>query len=347
MAASMADGLVITDLEDRALYVNGRVTSITGYWREDLIGTVIAEKVLTPEGQAEVARRTSNRRSGDSDRYTVEMVRKDGVHRWIEIGGAPLRDATGKIVGTVGTMTDVTDRRSMEEVREQMVSVVSHELRTPLTALSASLKLLAREVPEGDQRAERLVGLAVRNADRMLGLVNDLLDLERLESSVPVLKLGDVPVEELVTQTIDLLSPLADERQVRLIAEPTNCVVRADRERVTQVLLNLIANAVKFSPDGGPVHIGTQRCAEKIEIFVRDEGRGIPADRLPTLFRRFAQVHEDDALRKKGAGLGLAISRAIVEQHGGRIWAENAPNGGAVFRFTLPSSDLSPEPSEG
>lgn len=341
MASSMADGLVITDLEDRALYVNGRVTQITGYWREELIGTVIAEKVLTPGGQAEVARRTGSRRTGESDRYTVEMIRKDGVHRWLEIGGAPLRDENGKIVGTVGTMTDVTDRRSMEEVREQMVSVVSHELRTPLTALGASLKLLAREVPEGDERAEKLVSLAIRNSDRMLGLVNDLLDLERLESATPVLKFSDIRAETLIGQAVELLTPLADQRHVRLIAEDTTCIVRADRERVSQVLLNLIANAIKFSPDGGPVRIGTQHCADKVEIYVRDEGRGIPADRLPTLFRRFAQVHEDDALRKKGAGLGLAISRAIVEQHGGRIWAENAPDAGSVFRFTLPAGDPS------
>jgi two-component system sensor histidine kinase VicK len=344
MAASMADGVVITDLDDHALYINGRVTQITGYWREELLGTVIADKILTPEGRATVARNTDSRRSGESNRYTVEMIRKDGTHRWLEIGGAPLRDAAGKIVGTVGTITDVTDRHSAEEVREQMVSVVSHELRTPLTALGAALKLLRREVPEGDERAERLLGLAVRNSDRMLGLVNDLLDLERLESSASVLKLTEFPVAELIEQAIDLLEPLAAERQVRLIAEDTTCVVRADRERVSQVLLNLVANAIKFSPDAGPVRIGTQRCAEKVEIFVRDEGRGIPEDRLQTLFRRFAQVHEDDSLRKKGAGLGLAISRAIVEQHGGRIWAENAPNGGSVFRFTLPAGGSTPAP---
>jgi two-component system sensor histidine kinase VicK len=337
MASSMADGVVITDLDDHALYVNGRVTQITGYWREELIGKVIADMILTPEGKAAVARNTNSRRTGESNRYTVEMIRKDGARRWLEIGGAPLRDAAGSIVGTVGTMTDVTDRRSAEEMREQMVSVVSHELRTPLTALGASLKLLQREVPNGDQRAGRLLGMAIRNSDRMLGLVNDLLDLERLESSASLLRVSDFKVAELIAQAIDMLTPLADERQVRLIAEDTTCVVCADRERVSQVLLNLIANAIKFSPDGGPVRIGAQQCAERIEIFVRDEGRGIPEDRLPTLFRRFAQVHDDDALRKKGAGLGLAISRAIVEQHGGRIWAENAPNGGSVFRFTLPA----------
>jgi PAS domain S-box-containing protein len=338
MASSMADGVVITDLDDRALYVNGRVTQITGYWREELLGSIIADKVLTPEGRAAVKRHTDSRRTGESSRYTVEMIRKDGARRWLEIGGAPFRDAHGKIVGTVGTMTDVTDRRSAEEMREQLVSVVSHELRTPLTALGAALKLLSREVPEGDERAERLLTLAIRNSDRMLGLVNDLLDLERLESSASVLKFSDFAVSDLIAQAIDLLTPLAAERQVRLIPESTTCTVRADQERVSQVLLNLIANAIKFSPDGGPVRIGAQRCGEKVEIYVRDEGRGIPEDRLPTLFRRFAQVHEDDALRKKGAGLGLAISRAIVEQHGGRIWAENAPNGGAVFRFTLLSS---------
>jgi signal transduction histidine kinase len=154
--------------------------------------------------------------------------------------------------------------------------------------------------------------------------------------------LTNVPVAALITQAIELLTPVAAERHVRLVTEETTGVVRADRERITQVLLNLIANAIKFSPDGGPVHVGTRQCADKIEIFVRDEGRGIPADRLATLFRRFVQVHEDDARRKKGAGLGLAISRAIVEQHGGQIWAENAPNGaGAVFRFTLPAGDPS------
>jgi PAS domain S-box-containing protein len=339
MAESMGEGVAITDLADCALYVNDRLVAMTGYSREELVGNILADIVFTPAGRAEVAKRTAERVEGVSTRYQVEMVRKNGEHRWVEIGGAPFRDAHGSIIGTVGTITDVTERHTVDEARAQIVGIVSHELRTPLTALAGSLKLLEREVPEGDERAARLVGLANRNTQRMLRLVNDLLDLERLESGGGAeLDLAPHAIATLAAEAAEIVGPIADERQITIGLDATDARVRADADRIKQVLINLIGNAIKFSPDGGHVAVGASQRGSFIDVYVRDQGRGIPANRLPLLFQRFSQVHVDDARRKKGAGLGLAISRAIVEQHGGRIRAESPPSGGSVFRFTLPSA---------
>jgi signal transduction histidine kinase len=292
--------------------------------------------IFTPAGRAEVARRTEERKTGLSARYQVEMVRKNGEHRWVEIGGSPFRDGSGAIIGTVGTITDVTERHSAEEARAQIVGIVSHELRTPLTALTGSLKLLERGVPPGDSRVAKLLELAVRNSQRLLRLVNDLLDLERMESGRPVLDIHEIDIRSVAERAIEVVEPLADERQIDLVLDSENLLVRADADRILQVLINLLGNAIKFSPDGAAVKIGAIRQGATVEVCVQDHGRGIPPDRLPTLFQRFSQVDIDDARRKKGAGLGLAISRAIVDQHGGRIWAESPATGGALFRFTLP-----------
>lgn len=335
IAESMTDGVAITDLADCALYVNDRVVAMSGYSRDELIGHNLGKTILTAEGRDEVMRHTAGRVQGSSDRYQVEMIRKDGVRRWVEIGGAPYRGADGTVIGTVGVMTDVTERRSIEELRSQMVGVVSHELRTPLTALTGALKLLKREAPPDDVKTNNLVDLATRSAERLLRLVNDLLDLERLEAGVD-LQLTTVRAGSVIEHAVEMLAPLAGDNGVTLVSGKSDETVRADVERITQVLINLIGNAIKFSPAGGTVTIGTSCAGDMVELFVRDEGRGIPADRLDTLFKRFAQVHADDARRMKGAGLGLAISRTIVEQHGGKIWATNAEAGGAVFHFTLP-----------
>jgi PAS domain S-box-containing protein len=339
MAESMGEGVAITDLADCALYVNDRLVAMTGYSREELVGKILADIVFTPAGRVEVAKRTAERAEGVSTRYQVELVRKNGEHRWVEIGGAPFRDAHGSIIGTVGTITDVTERHTVDEARAQIVGIVSHELRTPLTALAGSLKLLEREVPEGDERAARLVGLANRNTQRMLRLVNDLLDLERLESGrESELDLALHAIATLAAEAVEIVGPIADERGITISLDATEARVRADADRIRQVLINLIGNGIKFSPDGGHVTVGASQRGSFVDVYVRDQGRGIPEDRLPLLFQRFSQVHVDDPRRRKGAGLGLAISRAIVEQHGGRIWAESPPSGGAVFRFTLPAA---------
>jgi signal transduction histidine kinase len=172
----------------------------------------------------------------------------------------------------------------------------------------------------------------------MLRLVNDLLDLERLESSSSTLSMACVSMQALAADAIATLTPLAQEAGVELVDQSTEVDARADRDRIEQVLLNLVGNAIKFSPPGGHVTVAIRERDGWIEVDVVDEGRGIPEDRLKTLFRRFAQIDLDDARRKKGAGLGLAISRAIIDQHGGRIWAENGASGGSVFRFTLPAA---------
>ncbi len=232
---------------------------------------------------------------------------------------------------------DLTERRRIERMKDQMIGIVSHELRTPIGSVQGALQLLSRLLPADLPAREReLIALASRNAERLLRLVNDLLDLERLESGAATVDRQNVALAEAFTAAQDATQPIADAAEVRLLWDAAGLRVSADADRVAQVVINLVGNAVKFSPRGGAVHVSALAQGEMCEVRVADEGRGIPPEDLDRVFERFAQVEHADAKQKGGTGLGLAIARAIVLGHGGRIWVESAVGRGSTFHFTLP-----------
>lgn len=234
---------------------------------------------------------------------------------------------------------DVTEERRVARLKDEMIGVVSHELRTPIGAVQGALRLLEHRLGSGLGTQERdLFALASRNSDRLLTLVNDLLDLERLEDGRLPLAFTDVPLERVFAVARDAVALAARTAGVTLRFAPTDAVVRADADRLAQVLVNLAGNAIKFTPAGGAVSVATADDGAEWRVTVRDEGRGIPADELERIFERFTQVERRDATEKGGSGLGLAIARAIVLAHGGRIWAESAPGQGATFAFTVPKA---------
>lgn len=231
------------------------------------------------------------------------------------------------------------DLRRSERVKDEFVSVVGHELRTPLTSIRGSLGLLAGGlVGELPQEAANMVALAMDNTDRLVRLVNDILDIERMDSGHLPLQRAPVQVSELVRQSEQALRGAAQDAGVRLRAEVQELSVCADGDRVVQALVNLLGNAIKFSPRDSVVTVAvTVGRGDGCAVFsVADSGRGIPADQLETVFERFNQVDVSDARERGGSGLGLAIARGIVESHGGRLWAESIPGQGSTFRFTLP-----------
>lgn len=228
-------------------------------------------------------------------------------------------------------------------VKDELIALVSHELRQPLGAIRGALRLLANsEAPwraAMDERDAALLAMADRNADRLTRLVNDLLDLERLEAGATALARREVATAELVAQLRDVAGPAAEAAGVRLVLDVAPGTARLDADRVAQVLLNLVDNAIKFTPPGrevrleGGVDDGPPRA---LRLTVRDEGRGIPEEMLGSIFERFTQVEPADATVRGGAGLGLAICRAIVEQHGGTIRAERLAERGTAFHVVLP-----------
>jgi signal transduction histidine kinase len=265
--------------------------------------------------------------------------------RFLPPGGAPV-EVEGRLVPVVkrGTLrgirffgNDVTDARQIERAKDQLIGVVSHELRTPIGAVQGALQLLTRLLPSDlGEKPKELLALASRNAARLLALVNDLLDLERLEAGQLTMERRSVSIAEIFAIARDATAPLAEQRGVKLEWDPGELVVSADPDRLARVVINLVGNAVKFTPDGKRVTISAAQTAEDIVVRVHDEGRGIPPEAIDRIFERFTQVARSDAVEKGGSGLGLTIARAIVLAHGGRIWVESEMGQGSTFSFSLP-----------
>lgn len=275
---------------------------------------------------------------GDAHAVDLEL-------RLLPPGGQPLELAVrlvpnllhGQVRGVRLYARDITESRRVERLKDQMIGIVSHELRTPIGAIQGSLQLLGRLLPADTGPREReLIALASRNTHRLLSLVNDLLDLEKLEAGDALLELEDTPLAEVFAVARDATETVATRQGVTLRWDDAGAVVRADAARLAQVVINLVGNAVKFSPRDGTVRIRTLRDDDRWRVDVVDEGRGIPARDLQRIFERFTQVAKSDATEKGGSGLGLAIARAIVLRHGGRIWVESEEGQGSSFSFTVP-----------
>lgn len=267
--------------------------------------------------------------------------RKDGVGFPVEYIATPILEED-RIVGSVVTFRDITERLEVDRMKDEFVSVVSHELRTPLTSIRGSLGLLASgmlgSLPE---RGQRMLEIAAQNTDRLVRLINDILDIERIESGKVRMEPGLVKSEALVEEVVETVMGMAVKADVRIETTVQPVTFWADGDRFIQVLTNLLSNAVKFSPEGGVVELRCRREGSEVIFTVSDHGRGIPVDKQESIFGRFQQVDASDSREKGGTGLGLAIARSIVAQHEGRIWVESEPGMGSRFHVALPLSDSS------
>lgn len=232
---------------------------------------------------------------------------------------------------------DITERRAIETMKNEFISIVSHELRTPLTAIRGALGLLSTgALNNNPQRMQRLIEIASIDTERLVRLVNDILDLERLESGKVTLVKEFCDVANLIDQSVAAIRLLAEKDNITLSISPISAQVWAAPDSIIQVLANLLSNAIKFSPANSAIWIVAEVQDDWVLFQVKDQGRGIPSDKLELIFRRFQQVDASDSRSKGGTGLGLAICQSIVEQHGGQIWVESILGSGSIFYFTLP-----------
>lgn len=267
-------------------------------------------------------------------------LRADGRTIPVEVTATPMSQ-DGHVRGAVVVFRDITARREMDRLKNESVSMVSHELRTPLTAIRGSLGLLSGGAfGRLDPQAARMVDVAVDSTDRLNRLVDDFLDIERIESGTLPIEVGVHIVEDLVGAAVTQLRVIAAASHVGVGVGQVDGWVRGDGDRVVQILLNLLSNAVKFSPRQSTVEVTTTVLGNEVEFCVRDRGRGVPPHKLDRLFTRFFQVDNSDARDKAGFGLGLPITQSLVDRMGGRIWAENNPGPGMAFRFRLPGGEL-------
>ncbi|HWC20167.1 MAG TPA: CHASE3 domain-containing protein [Terriglobales bacterium] len=230
---------------------------------------------------------------------------------------------------------DLTRRRQISRMKSEFVSVVSHELRTPLTSIHGSLGLLASGLL-GSQKGKRMLEIAASNTDRLIRLINDILDVEKLDSGEVEMHRTVCSASDLMSRAADVMRPMAEEHRTTLVTGQSDKLIQADADRILQCLTNLLSNAIKFSDPGGTISMNATVMGAYLRFAVSDHGRGIPADMHVSIFERFHQVDASDSRRKGGTGLGLAITRSIVQQHGGAIWVESEVGKGSTFFFTIP-----------
>lgn len=339
-----AVGITYTDLDGPTILdANSTFAEMVGYSPQELRG---GDYSRFAQGDFKGADRAlaAAIRSGQVDHLQQELGYRSagGATRQAMLSVSTVRDEQGRPSHVVGIFEDITRRRQAERAKEEFVSIVGHELRTPLTSIRGSLGLLANGLlGELPQEAEHMVALALQNTDRLVRLVNDILDIERIDSGHLPLERAPVQAAELVRQSIQALQGTAEDAGVRLGAEAQELTVCADADRIVQTLVNLIANAIKFSPRGSCVRIAVSQGEGCAQFSVSDSGRGIPAEKLDSIFERFNQVDLSDSREKGGSGLGLAIARGIVESHGAHLWAQSEPGQGSSFHFALPLAGAS------
>ncbi|MCY1075596.1 ATP-binding protein [Archangium lansingense] len=348
---SSLDGIISLDETGRILEFSPAAESIFRLSRaqalgRDFLSLALAATVM-PEQRATVARSLrADAAPGRATRLELQGLRADGNSFPAELTFLRVRsDGPARFTTYV---RDITERREVERLKNEFVSTVSHELRTPLTSIRGSLGLLEGGVlGELPPQAQDMVRIARTNTERLIRLINDILDLEKMESGKLELKLQSVETAEVIEATFSGVQGMADSAKVRLNAEAGGAgPVRADRDRLIQVLTNLVSNAIKFSPPDCQVEVRAARDARgQVRFSVVDQGPGIPLDQRDRLFGKFQQLDSSDTRTKGGTGLGLAISQAIVEQHGGRIEVHSEPGQGATFTFSLTALRVGSGPS--
>lgn len=270
--------------------------------------------------------------------YENDIVLHDGSLRSVDITYIPHFDEQKTVKGFFALTSDISDRKAIERMKDEFISVVSHELRTPLTSLHSALKILATgQLGLLSTDGQQMLEIADDSAERLVRLVNNVLDLQRIESGKVIMDRHAYNAADLMIQATEAMQPMAQQLEVTLITKPANIPICVDADYILQALTNLLSNAIKFSSQGGKVWLTIEYWEREVLCRVRDEGQGIPADKLESIFERFHQVDSSDSRKKGGTGLGLAICRKIIEQHGGRIWAESVPGQGSTFSFTLPA----------
>lgn len=326
------------DIGGNVNYVNPFFLKLTGYTNPEVLGENWFKNFLTSSNKPSIQVVSSEVLAHNyHPYYQNSILLKSGDERFIAWNNTILQDSEGTIIGTISIGEDITERKKIDEIKDEFIGIVSHELRTPLTAIQMSLGLIQTGIyDKKPEKARRMIEIALLDTHRLVNLVNDILDLERIDSGRVVLEKTVCKAADLMQQAIERIQAIATQEQITLTFTPTDVEVWAAPDTIIQTLTNLLGNAIKFSPAQSTIHLSAEIQTDFVLFQVCDRGRGIPADQLELIFGRFQQVDASDSREKGGTGLGLSICQSIIERHGGKIWAESSLGEGSTFFFTLP-----------
>jgi two-component system phosphate regulon sensor histidine kinase PhoR len=325
---NMADGVVITDGEGRVRLINPAAARLLSAGEEAALGRPFAQ-VARDHRLIGLWQQCCER--NEEQFASVEVGR---LGPFLQAIATPLREAGSQ--ASLVILQDLTHIRRLETVRRDFISNISHELRTPLASLQALVDTLRDGALDDPPAARHFLDRMETEVEALTQMVQELLELSRIESGQAPMRLIPTPVADVVFPPVERLRPQAERAGLGITIDlpPDLPPVLADAERAQQVLTNLVHNAIKFTPSGGQVTLSVQPVGEEVVLSVRDTGVGIPAEDLPRIFERFYKA--DRARSGGGTGLGLAIAKHIVQAHGGRIWAESVEGKGATFYVALP-----------
>lgn len=354
--------MFILDMNGNFIKMNKSGLNILGCKEEELNGSPLS-KWITPESFNVYQERMAARLSGKSIKPSelIEVICMNGEHRWVETNTRAIKEGTG-LIEIHGIARDITEKRRLEEklreyheklqhsyeelmeadrAKTEFVSNITHELLTPLTSIKGFVELLGEEtIGTINPEQKKSLDIILRNSDRLIRLIRELLDSTHLENNKFAMQLKNVSLESIILKSIQDIYPQANEKQITIIREIQPLTqIWGDDERLMQVIRNLLINAIKFTPRNGKITIKSSSEDEHVKISISDTGIGIPQDKLKTIFERFYQVDGSTSRKYGGVGLGLSICRDLIEKHHGSIWAESEDIG-STFHIVLPKYDL-------
>src|SRR6266540_3150147 len=342
---AIADGVLLTGPSGRVTAMNHALELLGGWTEAQVQGMPYAEVLpvedehgrrISPEARP-LARALATGEPASDQGFGVDLVTRDGRRVPVAVSSAPILDPRGEVTGGVDVVRDVSREREIDEVKSALISTVSHELRTPLTLIHGFAELLVlRDMPVERRRA---AAEEILEASRRLArLIDDLLSVSRMESGRLVLDPRPLDVAGLVERTLSPFRAMAARHTIHSEISGGLPVIWGDPDKVEQILTNLVGNAIKYSPAGGEVVVSVSCADDEVRVSVRDQGIGMSPRDMGQLFEKFYRVDRDEVRRAGGTGLGLYITKRLVEMHGGHIWAESWPGEGSEFSFTLPGS---------
>ncbi len=329
------DVICSLDAAGKFVAVNPASRAVLKYPPGELMGRYYIDLIFSDDVSNVLGAMEKSAKQNDTKPFEARMLKKDGQlvdTLWTSVWSE-------KEKSYFCVIHDDSERKTAERMKQEVVAMITHDLRTPLSTIRNFLEMLDADMYGSlSEKGKKMLTLADRNSARMLTLINDLLDVEKIKAGMMELSISDTNLAGALEQCAQSVANLAEPNQIKIDVSCDDLKVKADEDRLCRVVTNLLSNAIKFSPQASTIKLTGRRVENLAQISVKDEGRGIPEEMIATIFDRFTQVMDSDSRTKGGSGLGLAICKALVELHGGTISVVSPAGEGTTFSFTLPLS---------